>query len=194
MRGNGREYYPFLSIDDVVRCGHGDLLYRDGEERKTEKNKFIPTEEIHVTSKLHPDFLDQFDNPDPLQILLMKEGGNWDYEDDTAKEKVLLVSDDLSTFISKDTNVVHVMPTLKRDDFILSYPNLVPYEFKEIPEEVTLPKFLSMSPGRIPEHNWFTRGFSHGERGRKPVLRKHKRQTKNRRHIISKEVREIIMA
>ena len=54
------------------------------------------------------------------------------------------------------------------------------------------PKLEPISPGRKCNGN-YNHGFSHGKRGRKPVLRKHKRVPIHKRHKISKDVREIVM-
>jgi hypothetical protein len=55
-----KEYSPFLSFDDVVRNGHSELLFRDGEERNSPKS-FISIEDFPSMS------------PDPLESLIMKE-------------------------------------------------------------------------------------------------------------------------
>lgn len=188
-----KEYNPFLSLDAVVRAGYKDFIELDGEERGIESD-FVPTEEIHVSSKLHPDFHGQFDILDPLQILLLKEEGKLDNDElGAVRIKKDLLLHNVKTFIAKDTGTIHVIPA--SDDFDVAHFSslLEPFEFEEIPEGINLPKFIPIPRERIKNFNWFTRGYSHGKRGRKPTLRKHKRLAAHKRHKLSKEVREAVM-
>lgn len=58
-------------------------------------------------------------------------------------------------------------------------------DMKEL--KISAPKFEPILPRRIRNGN-YKHGFSHGERGRKPILRKHKRRTAHERHNLSNEI------